>query len=89
MSEDYAVPPDALSSTSITIDSSMRSSCLGPENRLQGPECLEKAGHLTKLGGKLKTWRKRWFVLRGGALKYWKSQVCVKSFMPSHVQCLY
>jgi pleckstrin homology domain-containing family H len=31
-------------------------------------------GHLAKLGGKLKTWRKRWFVLKDGILTYWKSQ---------------
>lgn len=31
-------------------------------------------GHLAKLGGKLKTWRKRWFVLKNGTLNYWKSQ---------------
>lgn len=31
-------------------------------------------GHLAKLGGKLKTWRKRWFVLKNGSLTYWKSQ---------------
>lgn len=37
-------------------------------------ESLEKAGHLAKLGGKLKTWRKRWFVLKNGTLMYWKSQ---------------
>ncbi|CAL8111752.1 unnamed protein product [Orchesella dallaii] len=37
-------------------------------------ESLEKAGYLTKLGGKLKTWRKRYFVLRNGTLTYWKSQ---------------
>lgn len=33
-----------------------------------------KMGHLAKLGGKLKTWRKRWFVLKNGSLNYWKSQ---------------
>lgn len=33
-----------------------------------------QVGHLVKLGGKLKTWRKRWFVLRNGTLTYWKSQ---------------
>lgn len=37
-------------------------------------ESLEKTGHLAKLGGKLKTWRKRWFVLKNGILTYWKSQ---------------
>jgi len=77
MSEDYAVPPDAMSARSITVDSSMRSSCPFAEQKYLGlvGESIEKAGHLTKLGGKLKTWRKRWFVLRDGALKYWKSQV--------------
>jgi len=38
-------------------------------------EPLEKSGYLTKLSGKLKTWRKRWFVLHNGTLSYWKSQV--------------
>lgn len=33
-----------------------------------------QSGHLAKLGGKLKTWRKRWFVLKNGMLCYWKSQ---------------
>lgn len=36
---------------------------------------LEKMGYLTKLGGKLKTWKKRYFVLKDGTLTYWKSQV--------------
>lgn len=40
-------------------------------------ESLEKTGHLAKLGGKLKTWRKRWFVLKNGVLTYWKSQVYI------------
>lgn len=38
---------------------------------------LEKTGYLTKLGGKLKTWKKRYFVLKDGTLTYWKSQVRV------------
>lgn len=33
-----------------------------------------QSGHLAKLGGKLKTWRKRWFDLKNGVLTYWKSQ---------------
>lgn len=33
-----------------------------------------QSGHLAKLGGKLRTWRKRWFVLKNGMLTYWKSQ---------------
>ena len=36
---------------------------------------LEKNGYLVKLGGKLKTWKKRYFVLKDGTLTYWKSQV--------------
>ncbi|XP_035703733.1 uncharacterized protein CG43867 isoform X2 [Folsomia candida] len=37
-------------------------------------ESLEKAGYLTKLGGTLKTWRKRYFILKNGTLTYWKTQ---------------
>jgi hypothetical protein len=36
---------------------------------------LEKSGYLTKLGGKIKSWRRRYFVLKNGTLSYWKSQV--------------
>ena len=36
-----------------------------------------KSGYLSKLGGKVKTWKKRWFVLRSGELFYYKSQVHV------------
>ncbi|XP_045499817.1 uncharacterized protein CG43867 isoform X1 [Colias croceus] len=60
MSDDYAVPPDALGEPA--RDSPRRH------------DALEKSGHLAKLGGKLKTWRKRWFVLKNGTLSYWKSQ---------------
>lgn len=35
---------------------------------------FSQIGHLGKLGGKLKTWRKRWFVLKNGTLSYWKNQ---------------
>ncbi|KAK0096586.1 hypothetical protein PV326_005047 [Microctonus aethiopoides] len=73
LSEDYAIPPDALSATS--LESSMPSLLM----RVSGEspkktDALEKTGHLAKLGGKLKTWRKRWFVLKNGTLIYWKNQ---------------
>ncbi|XP_031629061.1 uncharacterized protein CG43867 isoform X3 [Contarinia nasturtii] len=78
MSEDYAIPPDALSQADSTyMDASLpsillRSSYVDSPNKKM--ESLEKSGHLAKLGGKLKTWRKRWFVLKNGVLTYWKSQ---------------
>ncbi|XP_037914351.1 uncharacterized protein CG43867 isoform X5 [Hermetia illucens] len=76
MSDDYAIPPDAVSE-STCMDASMPSLLMrasyadSPNKKL---ESLEKVGHLAKLGGKLKTWRKRWFVLKNGTLTYWKSQ---------------
>ncbi|KAI5646222.1 PH domain-containing protein [Phthorimaea operculella] len=75
MSDDYAIPPDAVSCDS------MASPSLASLGRVQPAtdsprrhDALEKSGHLAKLGGKLKTWRKRWFVLKNGTLSYWKSQ---------------
>ncbi|GBP32440.1 Uncharacterized protein CG43867 [Eumeta japonica] len=76
MSDDYAIPPDAVScetSASPSIPSLGRA----PPPHADSPrrhDALEKSGHLAKLGGKLKTWRKRWFVLKNGTLSYWKSQ---------------
>ncbi|KAJ8308071.1 hypothetical protein KUTeg_012945 [Tegillarca granosa] len=40
----------------------------------QKHDSLEKYGFLSKLGGKLKIWKRRWFVLRNGELFYYKSQ---------------
>ncbi|XP_034943606.1 uncharacterized protein CG43867 isoform X3 [Chelonus insularis] len=73
LSEDYAIPPDALSTTS--LETSMPSLLIKTAGESPKKlESLEKAGHLAKLGGKLKTWRKRWFVLKNGVLTYWKNQ---------------
>ncbi|XP_017775898.1 PREDICTED: uncharacterized protein CG43867 isoform X3 [Nicrophorus vespilloides] len=73
MSDDYAVPPDALSCDTTSLESSLllRASYLDSPKRTEN---LEKSGSLAKLGGKLKTWRKRWFVLKHGVLTYYKSQ---------------
>ncbi|CAH0400051.1 unnamed protein product [Chilo suppressalis] len=75
MSDDYAIPPDAVSCDSMASPS-LASLCRAPPTT-ESPrrhDALEKSGHLAKLGGKLKTWRKRWFVLKNGTLSYWKSQ---------------
>ncbi|XP_070500154.1 uncharacterized protein CG43867 isoform X4 [Chironomus tepperi] len=73
---DYAIPPDAISNEALSMHASlpsmMRASYIDSPNKKT--ETLEKTGHLVKLGGKLKTWRKRWFVLKNGTLMYWKSQ---------------
>uniref|UniRef100_T1J612 PH domain-containing protein n=1 Tax=Strigamia maritima TaxID=126957 RepID=T1J612_STRMM len=74
-SDDYAIPPDAISTDALSIDSSVEPRLLKSGSQ-DSPkkDSLEKSGYLTKLGGKLKTWRKRWFVLKNGVLVYYKSQ---------------
>ena len=47
--------------------------CYGTMGSIE--KALEKSGYLTKLGGKIKSWRRRYFVLKNGTLCYWKSQV--------------
>lgn len=42
-------------------------------------EPLEKSGYLLKMGGKVKTWKRRWFVLKGGELLYYKSPVSISN----------
>ena len=39
----------------------------------------QKAGFLTKEGGSIKTWKKRWCVLKNGTLSYSKNQVSSSS----------
>ena len=70
-SADYAVPPDAGSEAP---RSSTRASYLESPRRT-AEKALEKSGYLTKLGGKIKSWHKRYFVLKSGVISYWKSQV--------------
>uniref|UniRef100_A0A8C0QWA2 Pleckstrin homology, MyTH4 and FERM domain containing H1 n=1 Tax=Canis lupus dingo TaxID=286419 RepID=A0A8C0QWA2_CANLU len=74
---DYAIPPDACS-----LDSDYSE----PEHKLQRTssysiegsdlglcESLEKSGYLLKMGSRVKTWKRRWFVLRQGQIMYYKS----------------
>ncbi|XP_069787219.1 pleckstrin homology domain-containing family H member 2 isoform X2 [Narcine bancroftii] len=72
---DYAIPPDAYCADT---------ECSEPEQKLPKTcsshsidsgknEPLEKSGYLLKMGGKAKTWKRRWFVLKGGELLYYKS----------------
>lgn len=81
ISDDYAIPPDAVSCSGDSTDWSTIAATISPshQQKLSMPElCFEKCGHLAKLGGKLKTWRKRWFHLStAGKLRYWKTQVSV------------
>ncbi|KAG7462638.1 hypothetical protein MATL_G00186960 [Megalops atlanticus] len=71
---DYAIPPDAYSTDN---------ECSEPEQKLPKTcsstsdngknELLEKSGYLLKMGGRVKTWKRRWFVLKAGELLYYKS----------------
>lgn len=78
ISDDYAIPPDAISCSGESIDWSTiaAATSLNHHKMNMNELCFEKSGNLAKLGGKLKTWRKRWFHLNAlGMLRYWKSQV--------------
>ncbi|KAH9635685.1 hypothetical protein HF086_012685 [Spodoptera exigua] len=63
MSDDYAIPPDAVSCDS-TASPSLASLCRAPPttDSPRRHDALEKSGHLAK------------FVLKNGTLSYWKSQ---------------
>lgn len=100
MSDDYAIPPDAVPVHAATVlvaasaggggggdhstsapvpcmNMSMQSLLMRSsfaDSPVKKVETLEKMGTLSKLGGKLKTWQKRYFVLKNGSLTYFKSQ---------------
>lgn len=46
---------------------------------LYGETMADKAGFLTKEGGRWKSWKKRWFVLKNDLIYYSKKQVKKKS----------
>ena len=91
LSNDYAVPPDASANmyppTPSRILMSAQDISASPRKSIGGIEkALEKSGYLTKLGGKIKSWKKRYFVLKNGTLSYWKSQVRMMNLL--HTRCI-
>ncbi|KAL1783830.1 pleckstrin-likey domain-containing family H member 2 [Sigmodon hispidus] len=84
---DYAIPPDAYCADS---------ECSQPEQKLPKTcssssengknEPLEKSGYLLKMSGKVKTWKRRWFVLKGGELLYYKSPSDVIRKPQGHIE---
>ncbi|XP_050441281.1 uncharacterized protein CG43867 isoform X2 [Adelges cooleyi] len=83
ISDDYAIPPDAMSCggdsaewSSLVLRLNLNGSAVVADSpsRCAKTGVLDKSGHLAKLGGKLKTWRRRYFVLNNGKLRYWKTQ---------------
>ncbi|XP_055986504.1 pleckstrin homology domain-containing family H member 2 [Sorex fumeus] len=84
---DYAIPPDAYS-----VDPE----CSQPEQKLLRTcpsasdagknEPLEKSGYLLKLSGRVRAWRRRWFVLKGGELLYYKSPSDVIRRPQGHIE---
>ena len=60
--------------TRFSTDSPIRR---GAGSTERAEKALEKSGYLTKLGGKIKSWKKRYFVLKSGTLSYWKSHVSI------------
>lgn len=84
ISDDYAIPPDAMSCgedstewSSLVLRLNLNGAAVVADSpsRCAKTGVLDKSGHLAKLGGKLKTWRRRFFVLSNGKLRYWKTQV--------------
>jgi hypothetical protein len=80
-SGDYAVPPDAHNSPNTATELLPTQSVklqLSEElqrNRSLTRDELEKSGYLTKLGSKVKNWKRYWFVLSGNKLSYYRTQV--------------
>ncbi|XP_021103127.1 pleckstrin homology domain-containing family H member 1 isoform X2 [Heterocephalus glaber] len=75
---DYAIPPDACSLDSDYSEPEhkmQRTSCYSTEGQGlgTGTESLEKSSYLLKMGSRVKTWKRRWFVLRQGQIMYYKS----------------
>ncbi|XP_048455901.1 pleckstrin homology domain-containing family H member 1 [Rhincodon typus] len=72
---DYAIPPDACSVDSdySEPEHKLLRTCSVYSTESNCTEPLEKSGYLLKMGGQVRTWKRRWFVLRNGEILYYKS----------------
>ncbi|XP_075392008.1 pleckstrin homology domain-containing family H member 2 isoform X2 [Tenrec ecaudatus] len=84
---DYAIPPDAYSTDSeySQPEQKLLKTCLSASDTGKN-EPLEKSGYLLKMSGKVKTWKRRWFVLKGGELLYYKSPSDVIRKPQGHIE---
>ncbi|XP_021573880.1 pleckstrin homology domain-containing family H member 2-like [Carlito syrichta] len=84
---DYAIPPDAYATDTeySQPEQKLPKTCSSSsENGKNEP--LEKSGYLLKMSGKVKTWKRRWFVLKGGELLYYKSPSDVIRKPQGHIE---
>ncbi|XP_026969054.1 pleckstrin homology domain-containing family H member 2 isoform X3 [Sagmatias obliquidens] len=84
---DYAIPPDAYS-TDVECsqpEQKFPKTCSSSSDNGKN-EPLEKSGYLLKMSGKVKTWKRRWFVLKGGELLYYKSPSDVIRKPQGHIE---
>ncbi|KAM6220392.1 pleckstrin homology domain-containing family H member 2 isoform 2-T2 [Rhynchocyon petersi] len=84
---DYAIPPDAYSTDAENSqpEQKLLKTCLSPSDNGKN-ELLEKSGYLLKMSGKVKIWKRRWFVLKGGELLYYKSPSDVIRKPQGHIE---
>ncbi|XP_030051654.1 pleckstrin homology domain-containing family H member 2 [Microcaecilia unicolor] len=84
---DYAIPPDAyLTDTEYSEpEQKLPKTCSSSSDNGKN-EVLEKSGYLLKMSGKVKSWKRRWFVLKGGELLYYKSPSDVIRKPQGHIE---
>ncbi|XP_037862797.2 pleckstrin homology domain-containing family H member 2 isoform X1 [Chlorocebus sabaeus] len=84
---DYAIPPDAYSTDTeySQPEQKLPKTCSSSSDNGKN-EPLEKSGYLLKMSGKVKSWKRRWFVLKGGELLYYKSPSDVIRKPQGHIE---
>ncbi|KAL4824575.1 hypothetical protein H8958_000907 [Nasalis larvatus] len=84
---DYAIPPDAYSTDMeySQPEQKLPKTCSSSSDNGKN-EPLEKSGYLLKMSGKVKSWKRRWFVLKGGELLYYKSPSDVIRKPQGHIE---
>ncbi|XP_060042931.1 pleckstrin homology domain-containing family H member 2 isoform X3 [Erinaceus europaeus] len=84
---DYAIPPDAYGTDPEPSQPEQRPQrgCPTPcDGNRQEP--LEKSGYLLKRGARAQAWRRRWFILKGAELLYYKSPSDVTRKPQGHIE---
>uniref|UniRef100_A0A4W3K4I4 Dual adaptor of phosphotyrosine and 3-phosphoinositides n=1 Tax=Callorhinchus milii TaxID=7868 RepID=A0A4W3K4I4_CALMI len=74
---------------SVRVHTAMKTGCTENDLVSQAPSLGTKEGYLTKQGGRVKSWKTRWFILHRNELKYFKDKMVRIKTSPDYTEAVF